>query len=94
MYYVLVASPMELEVSTKTPYFDQTIVLDGSLGEALGRLMHALAVRKLAAASAEERQAMRVLLWSFNAREFLQAWRLPLVALKIHKHFHLIEPTM
>ena len=50
MYYVLVVSPMELEVSTKTGYFDQTIALNGPIENMLGPLMHELTVRKLAAA--------------------------------------------
>ena len=71
MYYAMVVSPVELEGITKTCYVGQTIVLDGSLGDLLGQLMHELAVRNFAVALAEEPLDTRVSLWPFEAKEIL-----------------------
>ena len=78
-HYVLIVSPFEKEVSTKTGYFDETVVMDGTFCPCMGELVHRHALRRLAGAAGDE----DVGLWNLNAKDFLVDWRAAAVALRL-----------
>ena len=70
--YVLVISPFEKEISTKSGYFDETVVLDGDLAPELGPLLHAHALRRAEEVGGDPED---VNMWTFSASELLQDFR-------------------
>ena len=75
---VLIIAPFEKEVSTKSGYYDETVLMDGDVAPWLGRALEILAKQKLEQAKktlGAEFDAEQVNLWSFGAKAFLDAWR-------------------
>ena len=76
-YHVLIVAPFERQVSTKTGYFDETVVLDGDVLPGLGGLLSAQvkARAKLLKVSPNDPEWFDAKLWGFGAAQFLDAWR-------------------
>ena len=76
-YHVLIVAPFERQVSTKTGYFDETVVLDGDVLPGLGGLLSAqVAARShLLQVKPDTPEYFEAKLWGFSASGFLDAWR-------------------
>ncbi len=73
-HHVLVLAPVERETSTKTGFFDETVILDGDLCPSLGRLLQLQADAQDAAAAARGHEGP-VPLWDFKPRELFTVFR-------------------
>ena len=76
-HWVLVIAPFEREKSTKTGYFDETVVLDDDVLPELGQLLYDQAKGRVVALghTAASLAGQKTPVWGFTAAAFLAAWR-------------------
>ena len=86
-FYVLIVAPFERQISTKTGYFDETVVLDGDVLPGLGKLLFEQGSRRVANAKValDSPEGRATKLWGFSAVEFLNAWRDSVVRLGLQE---------
>ena len=72
--HVLIIAPFEKEKSTKTGYFDETILLDGDMLPELGELMQLQAEAQLERHK-DKPAGEAVPLWDFSMRGFIEHWK-------------------
>ena len=78
--HVLIVSPVERDVATKTNTFDETVLLDGSLVPNLGELLSLQVERQEKKRAADVNAGVAegglpVPLWDFDARRMFLQWR-------------------
>ena len=71
-HHVLVVSPFEKEISTKSGYYDETVVLDGDICPPLGKFLFRHAESMMDKFEGEKEDAP---LWNLSARDYLADWR-------------------
>ena len=76
----LLVSPIEKERSTKTGQYDETVLMDGDIGELVGPLLKEQADKRLAsavagAAAGAEADGLPTPLWEFSARNCYSFWK-------------------
>ncbi len=76
--WVLIISPFEKGISTKTGYFDETVLLANRAVPEYGKLLGEHIAQRRRAALALDPTLLddQIGLWDFNAKEFLTEWRL------------------